>query len=152
MQTTEERISERTPELDRAIDRYHEALREFVKGNPEPQKQMFSHRDDVTLANPLGPPKRGWSQVSDTLERAASLLREGRIQTFENLVKYVTPELAFIVELEWAEGKVAGSTELSRIPLRVTTVFRPEDGTWRVLHRQADTVVSPRSPQSIIQK
>ena len=32
---------------------------EFVKGNPEPAKELFSRKDDVTLANPLGPPARG---------------------------------------------------------------------------------------------
>jgi hypothetical protein len=31
-----------------------------VKGNPEPMQRMFSHREDVSLANPLGPAARGW--------------------------------------------------------------------------------------------
>jgi hypothetical protein len=39
-------------DLDRLIERYHLALGEFVKGNPEPVKELFSHKDDVTLANP----------------------------------------------------------------------------------------------------
>ncbi len=152
MQTIKESESRMTLELERAIERYHEALREFVKGDPEPQKLMFSHRDDVTLANPLGPPRRGWKRVSETLERAASLIRDGEITNFENLVTYVTDELAFIVELEWAKGKIAGSKDMKPIPLRVTTIFRPEDGTWKVLHRQADTVVSDRPPEAVIQK
>ena len=35
------------------------ALGEFPKGNPEPMKMMFSHQQDVSLANPLGPPCAG---------------------------------------------------------------------------------------------
>ncbi len=38
---------------------------------------MFSRRDDVTLANLYGPPVRGWDQAETTMERAASLYRDG---------------------------------------------------------------------------
>ena len=41
------------------IKQYQLALGEFVKGNPEPVKKLFSHREDVSLANPLGPPAHG---------------------------------------------------------------------------------------------
>ena len=46
-------------DLEAVIEQYHRALAEIVKGNAEPDKELFSHRDDVTLANPLGPPVRG---------------------------------------------------------------------------------------------
>ena len=59
-------------DLDQLVEQYQVALGEFVKGNPEPMQKMFSHREDVTLANPLGPPARGWEQVAATMERAAS--------------------------------------------------------------------------------
>ena len=42
-------------DVDQLIDQYQQALDVFMKGNPEPVKELFSHRDDVTLANPLGP-------------------------------------------------------------------------------------------------
>ena len=54
-----------------------QATAEFVKGNPEPYKALFSHREDVTLANPFFPPVRGWDEIAETLERSASLLRDG---------------------------------------------------------------------------
>jgi hypothetical protein len=47
-------------DVDDLIERFHQALDEFVKGNPEPCKELFSHREDVTLNNPFGPPARGW--------------------------------------------------------------------------------------------
>ena len=50
-------------EVDELIERYDQALGEFVKGNPEPVKGLFSHRDDVTLANPLFPTGHGWEEV-----------------------------------------------------------------------------------------
>ena len=50
-------------DVDELIEQYHLALGEFVKGNPEPAKQLFSHREDVSLANPLGPPRVGGSRL-----------------------------------------------------------------------------------------
>ena len=37
------------------VERYKLATAEFVRGNPEPYKGLFSHREDVTLANPFFP-------------------------------------------------------------------------------------------------
>src|SRR5215216_6790432 len=63
-------------DLDEVIEQYHLALGEFLNGNPEPVKKIFSHGEDVTLANPFGPPARGWEQVAQTIERAASQFRD----------------------------------------------------------------------------
>ncbi len=49
--------------LDQVIEQCRLALGEFVKGDPEPMKEMFSHRGEVSLANPYGPPARGWDEV-----------------------------------------------------------------------------------------
>ena len=46
-------------DLDEVIEQYRHSVGEFTKGNPEPQKELWSHREDVTLANPLGSPARG---------------------------------------------------------------------------------------------
>ena len=55
-----------TTDFDEVVEHYHLALGEFLKGNPEPAKKLWSHREDVTLANPYGPPVRGWEQVAQT--------------------------------------------------------------------------------------
>ena len=34
--------------------------------------------------------------------------------------------------------------------LRVTTVFRMADGQWKVAHRQADPITSPRTIDTIV--
>jgi hypothetical protein len=48
-----------TSDLGQLIEQYHRALDAFVQGDPEPVQQLFSRRDNVTLANPLGPAVRG---------------------------------------------------------------------------------------------
>jgi ketosteroid isomerase-like protein len=139
-------------DLDEVVKQYHLAAREVVNGNPEPYKMVFSHRDDVSVANPFGPVSYEWKQVAATMERAASLYRDGEFTGFENVVKYVTPELAFVVEVERFRVKIAGREEVAPVALRTTSILRPEDGIWKVMHRHADPITTAQPAESIIQK
>jgi ketosteroid isomerase-like protein len=139
-------------DLDQVIEQCQKALDEFVKGNPKPMQEMFSHRDDVSLANPFGPPVRGWDEVARTMERAASNHKEGGMVAFEELAKYVTPELAYTVWLERQKAKLGGRGDVTPFTLRVTMIYRPEEGTWKVVHRHADPITSTRPPESVIQE
>jgi ketosteroid isomerase-like protein len=140
-------------DLDEVIEQFQLALNEFLKGNPEPAKNLFSHRDDVSLANPLvGPPARGWDEVAATMERAASNFRDGEITGFETVAKYVTPELAYLVEMERFEAKVGAREDATPVTLRVTSIFRPEDGPWKLVHRHADPISTPQPAESVIQE
>lgn len=139
-------------DLDKVTDRYHVALDAFFRGDPEPTKAAYSHQDDVSLANPFGPPALGWGQVAETMARAAAHYRDGGATGFERLAAYATPGLAYIVELEHYETKVGGRDDLSRVALRVTTVLRPEDGTWKIVHRHADAITKTQPAESVIQE
>ena len=139
-------------DLAQVIEQYHQALDAFVTGDPEPQKRRFSRRDDVTLANPLGPPARGWSRVEETLERAASQLRDGEILGFERVSAYATVDLAYIVEIERNRSKLGGADERASISLRVTTIFRREEDGWRIVHRHADPITTPRPIESVLER
>ena len=50
-------------DLAEIYEQFSPAFDEFAKGNPEPVKALYSHRDDATLANPFGPAVRGWDEV-----------------------------------------------------------------------------------------
>lgn len=141
-------------DLDRAIDEYHAAADDFMKGNPEPYKRVFSSQEDVSVANPFapfGPLSRGTQQVHETFERASYQYKDGEATSFENLARLVTPGLAYIVEVERYRVKIAGSTDLSSVLLRTTSILRPEEGTWKVVHRHADPIVKPRPMESVIE-
>jgi ketosteroid isomerase-like protein len=140
-------------DFDEVVEQYHLALNEFLKGNPEPVTSFFSHRDDVTLANPLvGLPARGWERVTATLEHASSQFTDGENVGFETLAKYVTLELAYILLIERDKVKVGASEDTAPSALRVTMIFRPEDGTWKVVHRHADPITTPQPAESVIQE
>jgi ketosteroid isomerase-like protein len=139
-------------DLDDVLEEFHLAQGEFVKGNPEPAKKVMSHRDDVTLNNPLSPPAHGWDEVAETMERAASQVRDGEFVSAEIIEKHVTPEFAYVVEIERGEAKVGGSEEITPFALRATMIFRPEEGTWKMVHRHADPITTEQPAESLIQE
>ena len=126
-------------DLDEFIDQYHAALDVFMQGNPEPMKALFSHSDDVVLANPFGPAVRGWPTASARLQDASSRFGDGGLTGHDRLASYVTPDLATIYEVEQGTVSVAGGP-VSEWILRTTTTFRREDGSWKVVHRHADPI------------
>jgi ketosteroid isomerase-like protein len=140
-------------DVDELIERYFRAQGEFLRGNPEPVKDLFSHREDVTLANPYGPPVRGWEKVSKSMEHAASLRSDGTFVEWQIVAKYVTAELAYVVQIERAEAKIGAREQITPLAVRSTMVFRPEeDGEWKIVHRHADPITTPQPAESVIQE
>ena len=138
-------------DVDELIEQWQLAAGEFVKGNPEPVKKLWSHKDDVTLANPWGPPVRGWDKVSKSIEHAASSRRDGEFVGSQMVGKYVTAELAYVVQLERAKVGARGE-DIAPIATRSTMIFRPEDGTWKMVHRHADRITTAQPTESVIQE
>jgi ketosteroid isomerase-like protein len=71
---------------------------------------------------------------------------------FEIIERHVTPELAYVVEIERAKGKVGEREDITPFALRATMIFRPEDGTWKVVHRHADPITTPQAAESVVQQ
>lgn len=117
-------------DFDGVVEQYHVTLREFAKGNPEPVKALLSHNGDVSLAGGFGGITRGWEQVTKNIDFAASKFK-GQI-SFENVAKYATQDLGYIVEIEHY------STADFSPSLRVTSIFRREDRVWKLVHRHGD--------------
>jgi ketosteroid isomerase-like protein len=139
-------------DFNHVVDKYHLALGEFMKGNPAPAKELYSQRDDVTLGNPFGPFARGWTQVVETMEKAASHYRDGDATGFENVAKCVTSDLAYLVEVEQLRSKVGGRSDVTSLALRATSIFRPEDGLWKIVHRHADPITTPQPADSVLRR
>ncbi len=131
-------------DLEQVIERYHQALDEFARGDPEPVKALYAHTDDVTLANPfVGPPAHGWNEASAAMDYASSNFRDGKMTNSEMVQAFIGSDLATILELEEWQAKVGEREEVAPFRLRVTTTFRRDDEGWKMVHRHADPIVTP---------
>lgn len=139
-------------DLEAAVEQCHRALATLVTGNAEPWRERLSHGDDVTLGNPFGPFVRGFPAVMETATGAAQRYRDGVIVGYDRVAKHESADLACVVEVERFEAKVGGGEHRVPVALRVTSLFRREDGEWKVVHRHADPITTAQPTESVIQR
>ncbi len=113
----------------------------FFNGDPEPWQAMASHTPAITMFGGFGGYERGWEAVADRYTWAAAVNAEGEI-TIELLACHVAGALAYTVAIERGHVRAAGATEAAPKALRVTEIFRKEQGAWRLVHRHADPLVA----------
>jgi ketosteroid isomerase-like protein len=137
--------------FDDAISASHAASDRIMRGDPGGYKDLYSRREDITLGNPFGGFGRGWDAVVEQLDRAASYYSDGRATDFEQISKVAADELVYTVEIERVEAMVAGNEEQAEFAVRVTSVYRREEGGWKLIHRHADPRVSRQTAESVLQ-
>ena len=135
-----------------AVEQDHRATDALMRGDPEPKKEMFSRREDVTLANPVSPPVRGWNHIAETLDGVASQLRDGEPIGFDRVSEYASADLGYIVEIERTRTRIGDADDLASFSLRVTTIYRREEDGWKIAHRHADSITGSRPLASVLEQ
>jgi lactoylglutathione lyase len=135
-----------TAEFPATVARTQRAVAALLGGDPEPEKDMWSRRDDITLANPAGGFRRGWPEVERGLDLAASGFAGGRTCTFDEVTVEAGADLAYVFELERFVSDAVDGTGTVSGSLRVVMIFRLENGDWKLVHRQADALTDPADP------
>ena len=138
-------------DFDSAVEAFRQAQVPYLKGDPKPMMELLSRSDDVTLLNPLGPPRRGPAEVDKAGAEAAAQLSDGSVRGYEEVSRYSTPDLGYIVQIERVQARLAGSENVTPSSLRVTMIFRREGDTWRIVHRHADPIMTPRPIRTVIE-
>ena len=112
------------------------AERAIHNGEVEPRVALWSHRDPVTLFG-LWLTSSGWEQVSADFATVASWFSDSQKYDVEIVAAGASGDLAYTVGYE--HNVVRSQGELRTYTLRVTHVYRREDGEWKIVHRHADT-------------
>ena len=121
------------------LERCHRALGQHTSGNPRPYLELWSDADDVSLMGGVGGHQVGIEQVGQLLTAAAKTLNYETWDA-ENLVTGFGESLGFTVELERLTRHVDGNLE--EMSLRATSIYRREDGAWKVIHRHGDSLMT----------
>ncbi len=134
-----EALQKKGQDFDGIIQEYNQALEEFYKGNPEPFYSLYSDRENISLLGAFGGLSVGQEEVKKHASTRAGFFQDGHNLTIDYKVKFCQGDFGYAVGIERFEAKVEGKE--TRVALRATTVFRREDGTWKIVHRQGDPLV-----------
>jgi ketosteroid isomerase-like protein len=127
------------------IARWSEAAQLYLDGDLRAYAAIARHADDYTLLPPSGGDARfGFDGSDDAVEWTARTFRGGHVE-FEVLQTYSSGDLAVLVAVERQTGEV-GELPPQDWSLRLTLVFRREGSQWRLVHRHADPLVRPVTP------
>lgn len=126
------------------LERQRLALDAMFEGDPEPYMETWSQRDPVSLFGAWGPCKTGWSELSETFRWVGSRFGGGEM-TYDLEVAYAGEDLAYTVGYERGEVAVDGDAKRP-MTIRVTHIYRREDGEWKLVHRHADYPPVDESP------
>jgi hypothetical protein len=118
----------------------------FVRGNPAPILQLWSHADDVTLMGAWGGHERGWSLVGPRLEWVSKQSTEGTY-SYSEISTILGTDLASFVQIErFAIPNIDGGAPAS---LRVSHVMRCEGDKWKIVSRHADRLMETKPPPGV---
>jgi ketosteroid isomerase-like protein len=112
-------------------------LQALHNGDPNPQLQAWSTQDPVTLFGAKVPLTRGWNEISGTFRWLASRWSDCTDQRLDLVAAGVSGDLGYLVGFEHIAHSVAG-VPVEPYTLRVTHIYRREQGQWKLVHRHAD--------------
>jgi ketosteroid isomerase-like protein len=130
------------------LQRYFDALTAIANGDPEPLKALYSHREDISQCGLWGGVERGWEEVSGRLDWVAEQFVPGPgVVTAEVVLTSVSGEMAYSVWIERWWCQLKARSEPQEMMIRVTQIFRREDGAWKAVHRHGDDRIGQAPPQ-----
>lgn len=126
---TEEFLAEMLP-------RQTAAERAMHNGDAGPRTALWSKADPVSLFGAWLPIRTGWADVSDAFRRVAAQFADSREYRFEVVAAGASGDLAYTIGYE--HNTVTLNGRPATYTLRVTHVYRREEGEWKIVHRHGD--------------
>jgi ketosteroid isomerase-like protein len=136
-------------DFQQAVTQVQSAIQRGCTGDPEPFKALYSHADDVTIMGAWGAYEHGWAQVGPRLDWALTRFLAGHI-TFHPVAIEACGSLGYTIWIERGEARLEGSTGVRAFALRVTQLYRRENGAWKIIQRHADPMIEKiEAPKSV---
>ena len=130
-------VSELDDFLTETLARQIQAEEAIHNGDPAPRIALWSRNDPVTLFGAFGPCDSGWDEVSRTFHWVADRFSDCTAYSFDLVAGGASGDLAYTVGYERSTRSLDGGPAESST-LRVTHVYRREDGEWKMVHRHGD--------------
>ena len=125
------------------LPRQRAAEQAMHNGDAEPRIALWSRIDPVTVFG-ARLSASGWAEVEPLFRNVASWFSDSADYEFEVTAAGASGDLAYTIGYEHNQVKVDGQPRT--YTLRVTHVYRREDGEWRIVHRHADVPPTDDGP------
>jgi ketosteroid isomerase-like protein len=140
-------MSETDEFLSATLPRLYEAETALHDGDAAPRKAMWSREEPTTLFG-AGMSGAGWAEIEPVFDRLESSFSNCTSYRIEIIAAGASGDLAYIVAFEHTTASVKGDPPRAYM-LRATTVFRREDGEWKVVHRHGDPLASTAAAELV---
>ena len=132
-----------TAEFDRFLTQVEQARQDFVSGDPASSAEINASALPFALLGGAGGIVTDAEAVNRQQVQVSNLYRDGRV-TFDYVVKVVSGDMAYTVGTERRVISIGGRMEDTN--LRVTQVYRKENGKWKIVVRHADPLTAYQVP------
>jgi ketosteroid isomerase-like protein len=116
-------------------------------GDSGPRIAMWSRAEPLTLFG-AAVSGRGWGEIRPIFDALGKQFSDCLSYENEIIAAEARGDLAYTVALEHTTASVNGAAPRPYV-LRVTTIFRREDGEWRVVHRHGDALASQSAAEIV---
>lgn len=120
--------------LGEVLPRHVAAAEALHHGDPGPFSDLLAWHEPVSLLPGLAAHKTGRVDILASLRSIAPRFTNCTPLTFELIAADVSGELAYTVGYEHSNVSIDGGPMVAN-DLRVTHIYRREDGVWRLVHR-----------------
>jgi NAD(P)H-dependent FMN reductase/ketosteroid isomerase-like protein len=115
----------------------------YVEGDGKPVSALATRTDPATFFSPAGDAVTGASAVAERYEKDVHTFEPGGSTRFDVLHSASSGDLAYFTGFQIAEARLRGKNGSVPMKLRVTEIYRREDGAFRLVHRHADVAKEP---------
>jgi ketosteroid isomerase-like protein len=110
----------------------------YVTGDAAPLNEIVAVAGDTTFFPPDGGHMHGAQAVAERYRDDAKAFGRGGTSKLEILQSDAEGDLAFWTGIQTAKVRVGKPRKGVRVKLRITEVFRFQNGGWKMIHRHAD--------------
>ncbi|MFM7312637.1 MAG: YybH family protein [Cyanobium sp.] len=122
--------------LAEAADAFYAAGNQLLAGDPHAFAPIWSAGDDISHLGPTGVICEGRTAVMEQFAREAAMGFRGALVADERRLVEMA-DMGYLVCIERTSGMTEAGEPIAT-DIRATTIFRREQGQWKVVHHHTD--------------
>jgi NAD(P)H-dependent FMN reductase/ketosteroid isomerase-like protein len=120
------------------LEQRQAAAAAYVSGDAGPLDRISARSGEASFFPPSGGSVRGAKAVSARYDKDVHLFQPGGHTAIKVLQSGAEGGIGFWTGFQEAQAKLAGNDKPVPMTLRITELFRHEEGGWKLVHRHAD--------------